>query len=85
MNQAIVNGARLVSKPDGSYRFCTGFKRLNIVNKTDSYPIPRTDDCINRIGHTKYINKFDLLKGYWQVPMTSRAKEVSAFATPDSL
>ncbi len=28
--------------------------------------------------------KFDLLKGYWQVPLTSRAKELSAFVTPDS-
>lgn len=27
--------------------------------------------------------KFDLLKGYWQVPLTSRARELSAFVTPD--
>ena len=29
--------------------------------------------------------KFDLLKGFWQVPLTDRAKEVSAFATPNGL
>ena len=29
------------------------------------------------------MSKFDLLKGYWQVPLTDRAKEVSAFVTPD--
>ena len=27
----------------------------------------------------------DLLKGYWQVPLTDRAKQLSAFVTPDSL
>jgi len=27
-------------------------------------------------------SKFDLLKGYWQVPLTSRAKEITAFVTP---
>jgi len=75
----------LVPKPDGSYRFCTDFRRVNAVTKTDSFPIPRIDDCIDRIGHARYISKFDLLKGYWQVPLTERAKEVSAFATPDGL
>ena len=29
-----------------------------------------------------YVSKFDLLKGYWQVLLTPRAKEISAFVTP---
>ena len=28
---------------------------------------------------------FDLLKGFWQIPLTNRAKEISAFVTPDGL
>ena len=28
---------------------------------------------------------FDLLKGYWQIPLTERAREVSAFITPKGL
>ncbi|XP_065894244.1 uncharacterized protein [Dysidea avara] len=75
----------LVPKSDGTYRFCTDFRKLNGVSKTDSYPIPRVDDCIDRIGHAKYVSIFDLLKGYWQVPLTRRAQELSAFATPDGL
>ena len=67
----------LVPKSDGTYHFCTDFRKVNSV-KTDSYPIPRIDDCIDRIGHSKYVSKFDLLKGYWQVPLTKGAKEVSA-------
>ena len=33
------------------------------------------------------MSKFDLLKGFWQVPQTERerAKRVSVFATPDGL
>ena len=38
-----------------------------------------------RIGNTKYVTNFDLLKGFWQVPLTDRAKEISAFVTPDGL
>ena len=75
----------LVPKPCGSYRFCTDFRKVNSVSKTDSFPIPRIDDCIDRIGSAKYVSKFDLLKGYWQVPLTDRAKEISAFVTPDGL
>ena len=75
----------LVPKPDGSFRFCTDYRKLNSVTKTDSYPIPRIDDCIDKIGNAKYVTKFDLLKGYWGIPLTERAKRVSAFATPDGL
>ena len=75
----------LVPKPDGSYRFVTDFRKVNNVTKTDSFPIPRIDDCIDKIGSAKFVSKFDLLKGFWQVPLTKRAKEISAFATPDGL
>ena len=43
------------------------------------------EDCIHRIGKAKYVTKFDLLKGFWQVPLTLRAKEISAFVTPSGL
>ena len=43
------------------------------------------DDCIDKIGNSKYITKFDLLKGFWQIPLTQRAKEITAFVTPDGL
>ena len=73
----------LVPKPDGSYRFCTDYRKVNSVTKTDSYPIPRIDDCIDKIGTAKFVSKFDMLKGYWQVPLTQKAKEISAFVTPN--
>ena len=75
----------LVPKPDKSYRFCTDYRKVNTLSKTDSYPIPRIDDCIDRVGSARYVSKFDLLKGYWQIPLTERAKEVSAFVTPMGL
>ena len=75
----------LVPKPDGSYRMCTDYRKVNTLTKTDSFPIPRIDDCIDRVGKAKYVTKFDLLKGFWQVPLTDRAREISAFVTPDGL
>ena len=75
----------LVPKPDGTFRMCTDYRKVNSVTKTDSIPVPRMDDCIDNIGQAKYVTKFDLLKGFWQIPLTDRAKEISAFVTSDGL
>ena len=75
----------LVPKPDGTFRFCTDFRKVNTVTKTDSFPLPRIEDCIDRVGKAKYVTTLDLLKGYWQVPLTERAKQLSAFVTPQGL
>ena len=73
----------LVPKPDGTFRICTDYREVNSVTKTDSFPVPRMDVCIDNIGQAKYVTKFDLLKGFWKIPLTDRAKEISAFVTPD--
>ncbi len=69
----------LVPKPDGSYRMCTDYRKVNNITKSDSFPIPRMEDCIDRIGNAKYVTKFDLLKGFWQVPLTERASNAKKF------
>lgn len=71
----------LVGKSDGTYRFCTDFSKLNNITKPDSFPLPCMQDCIDQIGSATYVSKFDLLKGYWQVHLTPRAQETSAFIT----
>ncbi|XP_072171900.1 uncharacterized protein [Diadema setosum] len=75
----------MVPKPDGSNRFCIDYRKVNKVTKTDSYPLPRLEDCIDQIGNAKFVTKIDLLKGYWQVPLSDEAREISAFVTPDGL
>ena len=75
----------LVPKHDGGFRFCTDFRKVNDKTKSDSFPIPRIADCIDQIGNAKFVSTFDMLKGYWQVPLTQRAREISAFVTPNSL
>lgn len=58
----------LVPKKDGSLRFCIDFRYLNAISQFDSYPTPRIDDLIERLGKAKYLTNIDLCKGSWQVP-----------------
>ena len=53
LNHQIVSGRHqiLVSKPDGSYRMCTDYRKVNSCTKADTSPLPRLDDCIDKIGH----------------------------------
>lgn len=39
------------------------------------------EDCIDQVGTANFVSKLDLLKGYWQVPLTSRAREVTSIIT----
>ena len=75
----------LVPKPDGSSRFCVDYRAVNKQIKSDAFPMPRLLDCIDQVGEATYISKLDLLKGYWQVPLTARAKQVYSFVTGDGL
>ena len=72
----------LVPKHDGRFRFCTDFRKVNDETKSDSFPIPKIADCIDQIGNA---STFDMLKGYWQVPLTQLAFEISVFVTPSGL
>lgn len=74
----------LDTKSDISPRFCTDFRKVNAITVPDAHPLPRIDDCIDEIGPAKYVIKLDMLKGYWQIPLTCQASEISAFVTPES-
>lgn len=74
----------LAPKSNGTPRFCTDFRKVNAVTVPDSFPLPHMEDCIDSVGPSRFITKLDLLKGYWQVPLTSYASDISAFVTSDA-
>ena len=71
----------LVTKKDGSLRFCVDYRKLNSVTRKDVYPLPRVDDILDSIGKTpaRYFSKLDLRSGYWQVKMVPNDQEKTAF------
>ncbi|CAM5075851.1 unnamed protein product [Natator depressus] len=70
----------LVPKPDREIRFCVDYHKLN-VTRPDNYPMPRTDELLEKLGRAQFISTLDLTKGYWQVPLDESAKERSVFTS----
>lgn len=75
----------IVKKKDGSNRFCCDYRKLNQVTVTDAEPIPDQEEIFAKLARDQYLTKIDLSKGYWQVPLTDNAKELTAFVTSDGL
>ena len=72
----------LVTKPDGSTRVCVDYRGVNSVTITDAYPTPRIEHVLERLNGNIFFSTFDCEKGYYQVGMTERTKNVSAFVCP---
>lgn len=68
----------LVPKADGTYRFCTDFRKVNSVTVMDSFPLPLIEELLDRVGGAKFVSTVDLNKGFWQIPLTDRAKTISS-------
>lgn len=49
----------LVKKPDGSYRLCIDYTKLNSITIRDSFPLPRVDDILEEVAKAKVFSKFD--------------------------
>ncbi|KAK8372347.1 hypothetical protein O3P69_008288 [Scylla paramamosain] len=75
----------MVPKSNGKVRMCVDYRKVNAVTVPDSFPLPRMDDIIDDLGRARYVSKFDLLQGYYQLGLTERASQISAFITPEGL
>ena len=75
----------MVTKKDGSIRFCVDYRKLNGVTLRDSYPLPRIDDCLDSLCCAKWFSTLDLASGYWQMCVHPDDREKTAFTCQSGL
>ncbi len=75
----------LVTKKDGSTRFCVDYRKVNEVTSKDAYPLPRIDDTLNALRGSQYFSTLNLYSGYWQVKVDPADIDKTAFVTRQEL
>ena len=77
----------LTPKPDGTWRFCIDYRRLNASTESEHWPIPNIEKMLRRVGdqRPKFFAVLDLTKGYYQAPLSESAKQYTAFITMKAL
>ncbi len=50
----------LVPKPNGKWRFCSDYRKLNAITKKDNFPLPRIDELLEKFEGSKYFTTLDL-------------------------
>ena len=68
-----------------SIRFCVDYRKVNEASCFDTYPMPRVDELLDRLGTARFFSTLDLTKGYWKIPLLPESKEKTSFSAPDGL
>ncbi|GMF50376.1 unnamed protein product [Phytophthora fragariaefolia] len=75
----------IVKKKNGVVvRLCIDYRLVNQLIKLMHYPLPLIDDLLIGFENTVWFLSLDMASGFWAVPMTLRAKHISAFIWTDT-
>ena len=69
----------MVKKPDRSTRVCIDYRKLNSATVFYPEPMPTAEEIFAKLAENQYFSKFNLSKGYWQVPILENNRDVSTF------
>lgn len=76
------NPVVMVKKPNGKYRFCLDFRKVNEISKKDAYPLPNMNAILDKLRAAQYISTIDLSQAYFQIPLAKDSREITAFSVP---
>lgn len=71
-----------VRKKGGALRMCIDYRAINsLCTKRLNTPLPRIDECLERLSGAKYFSQLDLTSGYHQIRIREEDVPKTAFVT----
>ncbi len=67
------------------WRICGDYRSLNAATKSDAEPLPLVQSVFDQLAGMQWFSKLDLLKGFNQIPVERRSRELMAVSTPGGL
>jgi hypothetical protein len=74
--------AFLVRKSGCGFRMVVDYRKVNSKIVFDSYPMPTIDQAFDQFGGAIVFSVLDLNSAYFQIPLSNRSRQVTAFCTP---
>ena len=68
-------------KPNGGWRFCVDYRKLNRITEKDKYPSPLIEETFRRITKAKVFTKLDIRHAFHRIRMHPDSEELTAFGT----
>jgi transposase InsO family protein len=73
----------IVTKKDGTPRFCVNYRALNEQTIKDKFPMPDVQTALSSLGTGKFFSSLDLTSGFHQIALTEESKHKTAFTVHD--
>ena len=80
-----INPFVIIPKNNGEIRLCIDMRQANQAIMRRRYPIPTVDEVLHTMTGSKIFSKLDLKRGYSQLELSPKSREITTFATPDGL
>ena len=72
----------IVPKKDGTVRFITDFRELNLRIRHKPYPIPKIQDLLLKLEGFQYATSLDLNMGYYHIELTPESPKLCTIVFP---
>ena len=68
-------------KPEGGWRFCVNYQKLNAITKTDRYPLPLIEETLAQLVRVKVFIKLNVRQAFYRIRMKESVEDLTTFQT----